>query len=82
LAIRSDREYLIAAEVVIEKDCLLILGMVSGCDTPDIPMLRRIAYIKSLNSEIWHIAGKHNVIANMLSWARFEGDEDQRHSNE
>jgi hypothetical protein len=76
-AIKSDREYLIGAEVVIETDCLPILGMVSGCNTPDIAMLRWIAYIKSLSPEIRHIAGKRNVVADMLSRARYEGGEEQ-----
>jgi hypothetical protein len=80
--IKSDREYLIGAEVVIETDCLPILGLISGCNTPDIAMLRWIAYIKSLNPEIRHVAGKRNVVADMLSRARFEGDEDQRHFDE
>ena len=35
-------------------------------------MLRWIAYIKSLDPEIRHISGKDNVMANMLSRARFE----------
>ena len=48
-------------------DCLPILGMVSGCATPDLAMLRWIAYIKSLNSEIRHISGKDYGMADMLS---------------
>jgi hypothetical protein len=51
--------------------------MISGCNTPDIAMLRWIAYIKSLNPEIWHIAGKRNIVADMLSQARYEGGEEQ-----
>jgi hypothetical protein len=39
LAIKSDRDYLIGAEVIIETDCLPIMGMISGCNTPDIAML-------------------------------------------
>ena len=66
-AVKTDRDYLIGTEVIIETDCLPILGMISGCATPDIAMLRWIAYIKSLNPEIHHVAGKHNVIADMLS---------------
>jgi hypothetical protein len=42
----------IGTKVVIETDCLPILGMLSGCTTPDLAMLRWIAYIKSLNPEI------------------------------
>jgi hypothetical protein len=71
--VSSDRKYLIRVEVVIEIDCLPILGMVSGCDTPNITMLRWIAYIKSLNPEIPHIASKRNIVADMLSRARYEG---------
>ena len=41
--VKSDREYLIGTEVVIEMDCLPILGMISGCNTPDIAMLWWIA---------------------------------------
>ena len=44
--------YLIRAEVIIETDCLPILGMVSVCATPNLAMLRWIAYIKSLKPEI------------------------------
>ena len=49
---KADKDYLIGTEVIIETDCLPILGMVFGCATPDLAMLRWIAYIKSLNPEI------------------------------
>ena len=39
-------------------------------------MRRWISYIKSLNPEIRHIAGKNNVMADMLSRARFEDESD------
>jgi hypothetical protein len=55
--VQFDREYLIGVEVVIETDCLPILGMIFGCNMPDIAMLRWITYIKSLNPKIGHIAG-------------------------
>ena len=55
-------------------DCLPILGMVSGCATPDLAMLRWIAYIKSLNTEIRHISGKDNAMAEMVSRARFDDE--------
>jgi hypothetical protein len=48
--------------------------MVSGCATPDLAMLRWIAYIKSLNLEIQHISGKDNAMADMLSRARFDDE--------
>jgi hypothetical protein len=59
--VKADRDHLIGTEVVVEtEDCLPILSMVSRCATPDLSMLRWIAYIKSLNPEIRHIAGKDN----------------------
>ena len=63
-------------EVIIETDCLPILGMVSGCATPDLAMLRWITYIKSLNPEIQHIFGEDNAMADMLSRARFDDEGD------
>ena len=81
-AVKADRDYLIGTEVIIETDCLPILGMISGCATPDIAMLRWIAYIKSLNPEIRHVAGKHNVVADMLSRARYGNEEESRSDEE
>jgi hypothetical protein len=52
LTIKSDRDYLIGAQVIIKTDCLSISGMISGCNIPDIVMLHWITYIKSLNLEI------------------------------
>ena len=48
--------------------------MITSCSTPDIAILRWIAYIKSLNPEFKHIAGKDNIVADMLSRARYEDD--------
>ncbi|RYA38525.1 hypothetical protein DD606_25955 [Enterobacter cloacae complex sp. GF14B] len=50
--------------------------MITNCSTPDIAMLRWIAYIKSLNLEFKHIAGKDNPMADMLSKARYEDEQD------
>ena len=50
-ALKNDKEYLTGAEVIVETDCHPLLGMISNCSTPDIAMLRWIAYIKSLNPE-------------------------------
>ena len=65
-AVKADKDYLIGTEVIIETDCLPIIGMVSGCVTPDLAMLRWIAYIKSLDPEIRHISGEDNAMADML----------------
>jgi hypothetical protein len=73
-AVKADRDYLIGMEVMIETDCLPILGMVSGCVTPDLAMRRWIAYVKSLNPEIRHISGKDNAMADMLSRARYDDE--------
>ena len=69
-AIKSDQDYLIGAEIVIETDCLLILGMMRCCTIPDVAMLRWIAYVKSLNQDVRHISEKDNAVADMLSRAR------------
>ncbi|CAM6127330.1 unnamed protein product [Calypogeia fissa] len=49
--------------------------MIANCDTPDIAMLRWIAFIRMINPELRHIVGKDNPIANMLSRARYEDSE-------
>ena len=72
---RQERNHLIGAYVVLETDCLPLLGMIKNCDTPDIAMLRWIAFICMFNPELKHIAGKDNPVADMLSRARYE-DED------
>ncbi|KAL3695501.1 hypothetical protein R1sor_009577 [Riccia sorocarpa] len=72
----TDRDFLIGAQVVLEVDCLPLLGMIANCTTPDIHMLRWIAYIRSLNPELRHIAGKKNVVADMLSRARYHDEEE------
>ena len=65
-AVKTDKDYLIGSEVIIETDCA----------TPDLAMLRWIAYIKSLNPEIHHIGGKENAMADMLARARFKNESD------
>ena len=75
-AMKVDKDYLIGSEVIIETDCLPILGMILRCVTRDLAMLRWIAYIKSLNLEIRHLTGKNNDMADMLSIARFKDESD------
>ena len=75
-ALKADRNYLIGANVVLETDCLPLLGMVANCSTPDIAMLRWIAYIRSLNPVLVHITGKKNCVADMLSRARYICEEE------
>jgi hypothetical protein len=66
-AMKNEKEYLIGASVVVETDCLSLLGMITSCSTPDIAMLRWIAYIKSMDPEFKHIAENDNLVADMLS---------------
>lgn len=75
-ALKADRNYLIGANVVLETDCLPLLGMIANCSIPDIAMLRWIAYIKSLNPVLIHITGKKNSVADMLSRARYVCEEE------
>ncbi|KAL3676472.1 hypothetical protein R1sor_026420 [Riccia sorocarpa] len=81
-ALRIDRNLLIGAYVVLETDCLPLLGMIANCSTPDITMLSWIAFIRSLNPELRHIAGKKNVVADMLSRARYRDEEQMQRAAE
>lgn len=73
---KVEKNYLIGTYVVLETDCLPLISMIASCTTPDIAMLRWIAFIRSLNPELRHIAGKENTMADMLSRARYEGEEE------
>ena len=77
IALKQDRICLIGAYIILETDCLPLLGMIANCDTPDIAMLRWIAFIRMFNPELRHIAGKDNPVADMLSRARFEEMEEK-----
>ena len=68
-SVKVDRDYLIGAEVIIETDCLPILGIIANCDIPDQAMLRWCIYIRSINPEVRHISGNRNAVADMLSRA-------------
>ncbi|KAL2622834.1 hypothetical protein R1flu_003039 [Riccia fluitans] len=76
IALKTERNYLIGADVVLETDCLPLLGMIANYSIPDIAILRWIAYIKTLNPELRHIAGKDNPVADMLSRARYTDEDD------
>jgi len=76
VALRQEREYLIGAHIVVETDCLPLLGMIANCDTPDIAMLRWIAFIRMFNPELKHIAGKDNPMVDMLSRARYKSSKE------
>src|SRR5450759_4537280 len=45
VALRQEKDYLIGAHMVLETDCLPLLGMITNCDTPDIAMLRWICLL-------------------------------------
>jgi hypothetical protein len=69
IALKQDRISLIVASIMLETDCLPLLGMIANCDTPNIAMLRWIAFIRMFNLELRHVAGKDNLVADMLSRA-------------
>jgi len=75
IALKQERDYLIGARVILETDCLPLLGMIANCNSPDIAMLRWIAFIHMINPELKHIAGKDNPVADMLSRARYKEED-------
>ena len=74
-SIKVERDYLIGVEVIIETDCLPILGIIANCDIPDQAMLRWCIYIRSINPEVRHISRNRNAVADMLSRARYKEEE-------
>ena len=76
--LKTDKDYLIGVPVIVETDCLPLLGMIVKCSTPDVTMLRWISYIKSLGPELMHISGKNNQVADILSRARYMDVEDMQ----
>ncbi|KAL3682680.1 hypothetical protein R1sor_000702 [Riccia sorocarpa] len=81
-AMKAERNYLIGAMVVVEIDCLLLLGMITNCSTPDMIMLNWVAYIKFVNPEFKHIVGKENAVADMLLRARYDNEEEMVEESE
>ena len=75
IAIKTDRDYLIGAEVIVETDCLPVLGIIANCNIPDQAMLRWCVYIKTINPDVRHISGEKNAMADMLSRAKYEKEE-------
>ena len=73
--VKTNRDYLIGAELIIETYCLLVLGIIANCDNLDQAMLRWSIYIRSINPEVRHISGHRNAIADMLSRARYKEEE-------
>ena len=69
--LKTNRDYLIRANVVVEIDCLPLVGKITSCMKPDIAMLRWIVYIRTMSPKLWHIKGKDNPYVDMLLRARF-----------
>ena len=65
---------MIGAEIIIETDYLLVLGMMRTSTIPDVAMLRWISYLKSLDPKVRHISRKDNAVVDILSRARFGDD--------
>mgnify|MGYP000241053363 CR=1 FL=1 len=81
-AIKNDKDYLIGVLVIVETDCLPMIGMIMNCSTPDVDMLRWIAYIKSLSLKFMHITNKENVVVDMLSRASYYNAKDMEITKE
>ena len=82
IALCQEKDYLIGAHVILETGCLPLLGMIANCDTPDIAMLRWIAFIRIFNPELKHIAGKDNPVADVLCRARYTSEDQEVHHGE
>jgi hypothetical protein len=71
IALKSDVIYLRGANLIIETDCLPLLGIIKNCEHADSHVLRWVAFVRSYAPELRHISGESNVVADMLSRARF-----------
>jgi hypothetical protein len=58
--------------LVIETDCMPLIGFLNSPDLIDPTMVRWIAYLKLFNPEFRHIKGKENVVSDGLSRKREE----------
>ena len=58
--------------LVIETDCLPLIGFLNNPDLIDPAMVRWIAYIKLFNPEFRHVKGKDNVVSDGLSRMKVE----------
>jgi hypothetical protein len=76
-ALHQDQNYLIGAVVIIKTNCHSLLGMVANCTTPDVAMLRWVAFICMFSPELKHIRGKENGVADMSLQARYESNPGQ-----
>lgn len=68
---KTERNYLIGENMLLETNYLSLLGMISNCSTPDITMLRWISYIRHLNLFLIHNKDKENIVVDMLSRVRY-----------
>jgi hypothetical protein len=71
MAMKSEVLYLRGADVIVETDCLPLLGIYRTCDHADVHMQRWVCFIRSFAPVLRHIKGKDNVIADMLSRSRY-----------
>ncbi|KAH7422018.1 hypothetical protein KP509_13G086500 [Ceratopteris richardii] len=73
-ALKTNQEYFMGANVIVETDSLPLIGLIANCSSPDIAMLRWITFIKFINPTFLCIAEKHNTIVDMLSREKFDDD--------
>ena len=72
IVIKTERDYLIGVEVIVETDCLPILVIIANCNILNQEMLRWCVYIKTINPEVRHISGENNAMVDMLSRAKYK----------
>lgn len=75
-ALKVERNYLIRENMLLKTDYLSILNIIFKYSTLDISMLRWIVFIRFLNPVLIHIKVKENMVANMLSRARYMNREE------
>jgi hypothetical protein len=76
IILKAEKIYLIGTNVILETDCLSLLGMIANCSIPNIVMLRWIAYIKSMKPILVYISCKKNSVADILLRARYICEEE------
>lgn len=80
---KNNKEYSVETLMVVETDCLHILGMIASYYfTLDIAVFRWIAFIKSFNPKFQRIVEINNLVVDMLSKIRYDGEEKMTNKNE
>ena len=74
MALKHELIYLRGANVIIETDCLPLLGVIRTCSHADPHILRWITFVRTFAPVLRHISGVNNTVADMLSRASYSPD--------